>query len=687
MQDQTVSKPSDGADDAFLWLEEIEGERAVAWVEDENKRADAFLRDTGYAADRDAALKILDADDKIPFPGKVGDHLYNFWRDAKNPRGIWRRTTLASYRTASPVWDNLLDIDALNIKENIAWAFGGATLSPDHARALISLSFDGTDAVEIREFDLGSKTFVADGFLIPKAKGSATWLDNDTLLFNSALGPEHTTDSGYGRTVRELARRQAVDSARIVFEIEKSDMGVWFDVNRRPGCERVMYWRMIDFTRMEIALQPKNGTLVKLDLPEECAAACAARTLTVSPKKDWVIGGQTIRSGAMAAIELDRFLAGERDFKMVFQPSPTSALENWIETRHGIILQVLDNVRTSVLRATFDGKTWTSAPVPGLPENAAIHVSSFGGEDDPHLGTDVLMIITSFTLPSSLMLWDGVSAIETLKSGVARFDSTGIEVEQRFATAADGEKIPYFVMGTNLSDRSKPRPTVLNGYGGFELSMTPSYAALNGKLWLEKGYLYIVANIRGGGEFGPRWHEVARRATKHVSHDDFAAVAKDLIASGLTDAKRLACQGGSNGGLLVGNMLTRYPELFGAIWCSVPLLDMARYTKLLAGHSWIAEYGDPDDPKEWSFIQRFSPYHLVGKGKSYPPIFITTNRTDDRVHPGHARKMTAKLQELGYPVWFNETVAGGHSGAVDNHKIADSQALGFAFLRQTIARE
>jgi prolyl oligopeptidase len=292
--------------------------------------------------------------------------------------------------------------------------------------------------------------------------------------------------------------------------------------------------------------------------------------------------------------------------------------------------------------------------------------------------------VTGFDRPTTTALWQGADALEPLKHAPSAFDAMGIEVKQCHARAADGTRIPYFLIGKNLDDTSTPRPTILYGYGGFEVSLTPSYMGVTGKLWLEQGHLYALANIRGGGEFGPAWHLAARKATKHVAHDDFAAVARDLAASGVTSAQKLACNGGSNGGLLVGNMLTRYPELFGAIWCSVPLLDMARYTKLLAGASWIAEYGDPEIPEEWAYLEKYSPYHLAGPGKTYPPIFITTNRTDDRVHPGHARKMAAKLQALGYPVWFNETVAGGHSGAVDNTKQAQSQALGFAFLRATI---
>ena len=295
----------------------------------------------------------------------------------------------------------------------------------------------------------------------------------------------------------------------------------------------------------------------------------------------------------------------------------------------------------------------------------------------------MLLTITAFAIPTSLALWSGDGEARLLKSSPASFAADGIEVQQHSATAADGTQVPYFLIGKNLSANTT-RPTILYGYGGFEFALTPSYLGITGKLWLEQGHAYAIANIRGGGEFGPAWHHAAIKSTKHVAHDDFASVARDLVARGVTTVPQLACHGGSNGGLLVGNMLTRYPELFGAIWCSVPLLDMARYTKLLAGQSWIAEYGDPEKPDEWDFLRKYSPYQLIAPGKHYPPIFITTNRTDDRVHPGHARKMAAKLEELGYPVWFNETVEGGHSGAVDNSKQAQSQALGYAFLRHTI---
>jgi prolyl oligopeptidase len=682
----TPVKPSDGVGDPFLWLEEIEGERAVAWVAAENERTETFLQDAAYRADYEAALAILNSNDKIPFVGKAGEQLYNFWKDAKNPRGLWRRTTLESYTRPAPDWDVLLDIDALGASEGVAWAFGGATLSPDRTRALVSLSFNGTDAVEIREFDLAAKQFVAGGFVVPKAKGSAAWLDADTLLINSALTAENTTDSGYGRTVRKWQRGTPVDHADIVFSVEKSDMGAWFDVNHRPGCERIMYWRSLDFTRSEIFVEPNGGQRVKLALPDEVSTSVSGRDLTVSPKQDWRVGELTIPAGGLASIDLDHFLTGSRDFEIVFAPSPTRALESWIETRHGLVLQVLDNVRTRLLLATRTGKTWVTTEISGLPANASIYAGNFGGERDPELGKDVLLTITAFEQPTSLALWNGTSP-QLLKKSPETFDASGIEVRQFHATADDGEKIPYFLIGKDLAAGGPPRPTILYGYGGFEISLTPNYMNLTGKLWLERGYLYAMANIRGGGEFGPRWHEAARRKTKHVAHDDFAAIAKHLATSGVTTARQLACHGASNGGLLVGNMLTRYGDLFGAIWCGVPLLDMARYTKLLAGHSWIAEYGDPDDPAEWDFIRHYSPYHLIAEDKSYPPILITTNRTDDRVHPGHARKMMARLKALGGAAWFHENVAGGHSGAVDNTKQAASQALGFAFLRRTIAGE
>jgi len=684
------TNPSDGSTDPLLWLEEIEGERAVAWVEAQNARTDAALCDDAYRADYDAVLNILNADDRIPFVGKSGEHLYNFWKDAAHPRGLWRRTTLDSYKTDMPDWDVLLDIDALNAAEEISWAFAGAARSPDKSRALISLSFNGTDAIEVREFDIPGKRFVEGGFFIPKAKTHAGWLDQDTLLIGSALDPADTTAAGYARVVRKWHRGTPLASAEAVFEAEKQDVAAWFGINRRPTHQRVTYWRALDFTRAHLFVEqqhgPHAGQRLRLDVPEEVSVSGEADDLLVSPKQDWNVGGMVIPTGSLAIINLDRFLDGNRDFEIIFTPTPTRALQSWLETRHGIVLEILDNVRGRIMLARRDGEGWIETPLPDLPDNASIGVSAFGGEDDPEPGEDVLLTVTGFDRPTTTALWHGGATLEELKHSPRAFEADGIEVKQCHAVAEDGTHIPYFLIGKKLDDTSAPRPTILYGYGGFEVSLTPSYMGVTGKLWLEAGNLYALANIRGGGEFGPAWHLASRKITKHVAHDDFAAVARDLAASGVTSAAKLACHGGSNGGLLVGNMLTRYPELFGAVWCSVPLLDMARYTKLLAGQSWIAEYGDPEIPEEWAYLQKYSPYHLIEAGRTYPPIFITTNRTDDRVHPGHARKMAARLEELGYPVWFNETVAGGHSGAVDNTKQAQSQALGYAFLRKTIAK-
>ncbi len=674
----------DETTDPFLWLEDIDGERVCAWVDAENARSEAALRDARYQSDFEAALEILNSDDRIPFVSKHGDHLYNFWKDGDHPRGLWRRTTLESYRTPQPDWDILVDLDALSAAEGVTWEFHGAVRSPDKTRALVSLSAGGTDAVEIREFEIGSRSFVRNGFVIPQAKGSAEWLDADTLLLNSALNEDQKTDAGYGRTVRKWRRGTPLESAETVFEVEKQAVGAWFDVNHRPGSERVMFWRAIDFTRSEIFVEPHNGSREKLDLPEKVSTSLHRHDLYASPKEDWTVGGRVIAAGSLVTIPLGSFLAGGRDFETIFEPSPRRALENWVEVRGGIILQVLDNVRSRLLRAERGATGWKTTEISGLPSNASIGVQPFGGDDDPDLGTDVLVNVSTYEAPTTVSLMSGHGAPAILKLGPKTFDASGIEVQQRQARAVDGESIPYFLVGKNLSAANPPRPTLLYGYGGFEVSLTPAYMNLAGKLWLEDGNLYAVANIRGGGEFGPRWHEAAIKRTKHVAHDDFAAVARHLVESGVTVVRHLACRGGSNGGLLVGNMLTRYPELFGAIWCDVPLLDMQRYTKLLAGQSWIAEYGDPDDPAQWEFIRRFSPYHLIERGRRYPPIFLTTNRTDDRVHPGHARKMAAKLTELGAQVFFHENVAGGHSGMVDNSKTAMTQALGFSFLRRTI---
>jgi prolyl oligopeptidase len=675
-----------GGEDPFLWLEEVHGERAVTWVDLENGLADQAFRDARYDADVATALTILDARDKVPFVGRVGDHLYNLWQDDAHRRGLWRRTTLQSYRTEEPDWDILIDMDALGAAEAKPWAFGGAVLSPDRTRALVRLSPDGSDAVETREFDLATRRFVDGGFLIPQSKGQASWLDADTLLISAAIGDGNVTRAGYGRTVRRWRRGEPIAAAETIFTVEEDDVAAWFSIQHRRGHEHVAFWRAIDFTRSEIFLEPRGAARTRLDLPDEVAVSMHGRHLVVQPKRDWRVNDQTIPAGALAVADLSAFIAGARAFDIVFTPTATRALRSWVETRHGLVLDILDRVRSRIVLVRPEAGRWTESPLPGLPDNASISIAAFGGEDEPDLGTDIVLTTMAFDRPPTLSLWDGTGAPAVLKQAPHRFDASGIEVRQCQARAKDGTEIPYFLVGRSLG-AGAPRPTLLTGYGGFEISYTPSYPSLVGKLWLEHGHLLAVANIRGGGEFGVAWHQAARRATKHVSHDDFAAIARHLVETRITTATQLAARGGSNGGLLVGNMLTRYPELFGAIWCEVPLLDMARYTRLLAGQSWIAEYGDPEDPAEWAFIRDFSPYHLVRDGVRYPPALITTNRTDDRVHPGHARKMAARLKQVGAPVWLRETVAGGHSGAVDSQTIAATTALGFSFLRSTVAAE
>ena len=499
--------PADGSDDRLLWLEQIEGEDAVAWVDAQNARTDAELCDAAYRADFDAALAILNADDRIPFVGKSGDQLYNFWKDAAHPRGLWRRTTLESYRTDAPEWELLLDIDALNAAEGIAWAFAGAAKSPDHSRALVSLSFNGTDAIEVREFDLATKRFVADGFLLPKAKTRVDWLDQDTILFGSALDTDDSTEAGYARLLRKWHRGTPLAAAETVFTVEKHDVAAWFSVNRRPTHEAVTYWRALDFTRSQIFVEPHAR--------RPCGAARPARTAGGSldlaqrrrsldqPEAGLEIGGLIIPSGALAVIKLDRFIAGARDFDIVFAPTPTRSLQSWLETRHGIVLQLLDNVRGRIALARRGDDGWQETALPGLPDNASIDAASFGGEDEPDLGQEVMLTVTGFDRPTTTALWNGHGAPEILKRAPASFDAAGVEVQQRHATAADGAQIPYFLIGKNLAATAAPRPTILYGYGGFEVSLTPSYMGIVGKLWLERGHLYALANIRGGGEFGP----------------------------------------------------------------------------------------------------------------------------------------------------------------------------------------
>lgn len=661
--------------DDFAWLEDIYGDEQLDWVAKQNARTADMLAGPDFDAAQAEILEVLDGADRIPVPAKRGDFYYNFWRDETNPRGLWRRTTPESYASAEPDWEILLDVDELCRTEDAAWVFSGsATRYPDYTRALIRLSPDGGDAVTLREFDLETKQFVAGGFEVPAAKTHASWIDADTVFIATDFGPGSMTTSSYPRQVRRWRRGQPLADADLVFEVPAEQLTAGAGHDHTPGFERDFVYGAMDFYTSRTYLLSPAGP-VHIDVPDDATVDVHREWLLVRPRSDWDAGGRTHPAGSLIAADFEEFLAGSRDFTTLFTPDAHTSLEGWSWTRNHLLLTTLHDVSSRIEVLTPSGG-WARAALPGAP---ALQTAAVTGVDDLD-SDDYLMIVSGFLTPSTLRLGTiGGRDAKTLKTAPEFFDASGMSVEQHFATSKDGTRVPYFQISPR--DVGAGAPTLLHGYGGFEHSQTPAYSGTIGRAWLQRGGVYVVANIRGGGEYGPGWHHAALRENRPRAYEDFAGVAEDLLSRGVTTPERLGCEGRSNGGLLVGNMLTTYPHLFGAISCGVPLLDMKRYTKLSAGTSWIAEYGDPDVPADWDFIKTFSPYHNLDAATSYPPTLFYTVTSDDRVGPVQARKMAARMQALGVGnVWMYENRNGGHGGGSDNKEMAHYLAASYSFL-------
>ncbi|MCM3884369.1 prolyl oligopeptidase family serine peptidase [Frankia sp. R82] len=720
-------------DDPYQWLEDVLGDEALTWVRERNAETSAELAESDtFTALRAEIREVLDADDRIPYPVRRGEHLYNFWRDATHPRGLWRRTTLESYRTAEPDWEIVLDVDALATAEDENWVWHGAqVLRPGYRRALVSLSRGGADANVIREFDLVDKAFVAGGFTLPEAKSSVGWIDQDRIYVGTDVGEGSLTSSGYPRIVQEWRRGTDLSEAVTVFEGKPEDVSVGAYHDPTEGHEHDIVHRSVDFYRDETYLRTPSG-LVRLDVPDDAHSSIHRTWLLVTTRSQWAVDGHVYPSGALLALELAAFLTGRRDFEVLFEPDEHTSLEYHAWTRHHLIVGTLRDVRTELTVHTPGPDGWTKSPLTGLPDTGAVYVSDTNPDDDD----EYLLTASGYLQPATLYRAElgpgsgsgsgsgsaaGAGAAggadsggrpEILKQAPAFFPAEDLTAHQYFAVSDDGTRIPYSVIGPNTRGQAdasgqagahgpedasgqageagrtaRPGPTLLYGYGGFEVSLTPGYSGTIGRSWLARGGTYVVANIRGGGEYGPRWHQAALRENRLRAYEDFAAVARDLVARGITTPQQLGIEGGSNGGLLMGVMLTRYPELFGAVVCSVPLLDMRRYHQLLAGASWVAEYGDPDDPADWAFLREYSPYQNARADRRYPAALVTTSTRDDRVHPGHARKMVARLREFGQNVRYFENIEGGHGGAADNEQLAHITALTYEFLWHTLGAE
>ncbi|KQT95997.1 prolyl oligopeptidase family serine peptidase [Sanguibacter sp. Leaf3] len=681
-QTDTTAPTADA--DPRLWLEDVEGDDALAWVRERNAQTTSTLAATEEFTSTQAALRgVLDSDAKIPDVSKIGDHLYNFWKDSTHVRGLWRRTTLESYRTDEPEWETVLDVDALGEAEGESWVWHGASiLRPAYRKALVSLSRGGSDADVTREFDLATKEFVAPedgGFYRPESKGDLAWVDDDTVYVFTDTGEGSMTSSGYPRVARRWHRGTPLESATVLYEGRTDDMYISAFRSHTPGFVRDFVARSLAFYSNELYVLAADDSLTKIDVPDSAEVGFRREWLLVELRDDWTVGGTTFTSGSLLATGFDDFLAGGRDFTVLFEPDESTSLAGATWTQSHLVLNVLADVknRLHVLTPPADGAgAWERSEMLGAPKIGTVAVRAV----DVDASDDVWLVATDYLTPTTLSIATVGQEPELLKSMPVFFDADGLTVEQHFATSDDGTKVPYFLVRRADLALDGTAPTLLYGYGGFEISLTPGYSGGLGRAWLEQGGVYAVANIRGGGEYGPRWHQLALQENRHRAYEDFSSVAKDLVTRGITSRAHLGVQGGSNGGLLTGNMLTQYPELFGAVVIQVPLLDMKRYSHLLAGASWMAEYGDPDDPAQWEFIQTFSPYHLFDADREYPPVLFTTSTRDDRVHPGHARKLAAAMIEAGKDVTYYENIEGGHGGAANNEQASFMQALAYRFL-------
>jgi prolyl oligopeptidase len=669
-------------EDPYLWLEDVTGEKALNWVKERNAKTQSqFEANPEFNKLKDDLLEILNSKERIPFVTKYGDHYYNFWRDEKNERGVWRRTTLEEYRQASPKWEVVLDLDAVAAAENENWVWSGAQLlRPGYKLALISLSRGGADATVTREFDMETKSFVKDGFYRPEAKGSLGWIDENNVFISTDFGEGSMTTSGYPRLAKRWKRGTPMDKAELIYEGVPTDMSVSAIHDDTPGFERNFVSRNLAFYNDELYWLNPEGKLIKIDAPNTANKNVIREYLTLELRDAWEVEGNKYAAGSLIVIKFDDFIAGKRKFDVAFEPSENTSLASYGATKDHFYINILEDVknRIYVLTPTPDG--WKREPLTGAPQFGTVSVSAVDSDES----NDYFLTVTDYITPTTLMMGSVGKAPEKLKQLPAYFDASDLEITQNFATSDDGTRVPYFMVGKKNLKMDGSNPTLLYGYGGFEISLTPSYSGSVGRAWLTQGGVYVVANIRGGGEYGPRWHQAALKANRLRAYEDFAAVAKDLVQRGVTKPERLGIQGGSNGGLLVGNMFTLYPNLFSAAVCQVPLLDMKRFHLLLAGASWMAEYGNPDKEGEWDFIKTYSPYQNVKANTKYPTVLFTTSTRDDRVHPGHARKMMARMEEQGHTVKYYENIEGGHGGSANNKQAAYMQALAYSFLKQQL---
>ncbi len=664
-------------EDPYLWLEEVNGKKALEFVETQNKICfDRLTIRKEYQSVYDKSLEILNSNERIVYPSTHAEFVYNFWQDKDHPRGIWRRSPKTAYQSGKPAWDVLLDIDALSKKDSVLWVYKGAGgLYPKYERFLVHLSKGGGDAVITREFDVNKKEFIEDGFYIPEAKGGASYLDENTLVVSSDFGENTMTTSGYPRQVKMWKRGTPLKDAKLLFEGEKNDVSCSGYVVRDGEKVFLMINRGITFySGHQFVWNGKQA--VKLDIPEDSdVSGLLNNQLIITLKSDWTLNKDIYKQGSLVSLDFTALQRGEKKIQLLFQPDEFSSVSGVSSTKNKILVNVLSNVKSELYTYAFESGKWVAEKIKA-PDFGTIYLN-----DTDEFSDEFFFTYSNFLTPPTLYAANASDkTIKPYKSLPAFFDASKYKVEQFKARSKDGAMIPYFVVSSKKIKYDGTNPTLLYAYGGFEVPMLPFYNGVTGNAWLENGGVYVLANIRGGGEFGPKWHQAGLKEKRQTVYNDFHAIAEELISKKITSAKHLGIMGGSNGGLLVGVAFTQRPDLYNAVVCQVPLLDMKRFNKLLAGASWMGEYGDPDKTEEWEFIKTYSPYQNLKKEAKYPEVFFTTSTRDDRVHPGHARKMVARMAEMGHPVLYYENLEGGHAGSSTNEQRARTSALQYSYL-------
>ena len=669
--------------ESHLYLEEVLGDKALSKVREWNDVSTERLEsDPRFNTLQAQALEILNSKEKIPFAAYRHGRMHNFWQDETHVRGIWRATTLQSYLSDTPEWETILDFDALAEAEGKNWVYAGNnTLSTDDSKCLVSLSDGGKDAKQIREFDVANKCFVEDGFVTQESKGSATWLDADYLLIGVDFGEGSLTDSGYPMIVKLWERGTPLEDATELMRGEQSDVAVQaYSLELSDERHEIMVQRAVTFSTSEAYWLPRDTLKpVRLPIPDKSSTHELFKgQLLLSINEDW----RGFKNGDLLSFSFDAFMqTGEIEtLNLVYSPNERSSLGSIGASKSKLLISIFENVAGKAYAFDWNGNQWSSE-ILDFPDTGSVYIGATNDKED-----EAFIITEGFLSPSTLWLYNtATQAQREAKSLPSWFDASSMVVEQFEAASSDGTQVPYFVVRDKHCKLDGSNPTLLYGYGGFEISLTPSYSAVRGRLWLEQGGVYVIANIRGGGEFGPKWHQAGLKTKRQLVFDDFIAVAEDLIAKKITSPKHLGIEGGSNGGLLVGVMFTQRPDLFNAVICAVPLLDMLRFHTLLAGASWMGEYGNPEDETEGEFLRSISPYHNVNADTDYPEILFVTSTKDDRVHPGHARKMAARLEDMGYDFLYYENIDGGHSAAANLKERARQQALQHVYLLQKLS--